>query len=248
MALTDWLRHLPRRLSLFPNPCLLCGQSITEERLCTGCTLSLPYLERAEHICEQCALPLESEAEYCGRCLAMPPPFERCRAALIYDHPIDHLIHQFKYHRHLTYGRALSRIMAESLLAARAQTEEHWPDVIVPVPMHWSRRLRRGFNHTELLSADVAKALGVPMETGLCYRKQRTPAQQGLSRAEREQNLHQAFALSSRAGVHLRGRRVALVDDVVTTTSTAREISRLLLKAGAREVEIWALARTAQNG
>lgn len=233
---------------MLPNPCLLCGEPSSGERLCAGCALALPYLEQAPYRCELCALPLEGEARYCGRCLSAPPPFERCRAAFRYDYPLDHLIHHFKYHRRLAHGRALADLLAEHLWAARAEADKDaWPELLIPVPMHWSRRLRRGFNQTELIAQDLARQLDIPMHSRLCRRRRRTPAQQGLSRRERERNLHRAFTLVPAAHRLLAGRRVALLDDVVTTASTARELSGLLLEAGAVEVEVWALARTPEG-
>lgn len=244
--LSRWFKR-SIRLPRLPNPCLLCRSAVTDERLCTGCRLDLPYLERVAYVCESCAVPVATDSRYCGRCLAAPPPFERCRTAFVYGHPLDHLIHQFKYRRQLTQGRALSGLLVEHLLSARAEVDpEEWPELIVPVPMHWTRRLQRGFNHTEQLAWDLGRALELPVDSRLCRRKQRTPAQQGLGRWEREKNLKQAFVLGRHARRRLEGVRVALVDDVVTTTSTAREISRLLRRGGAREVEVWALARTAE--
>ncbi len=230
---------------MLPNPCLLCARPVKGEQLCSGCAFSLPYLEPSGYRCDLCALPLAEEASYCGRCLSEPPPFERCRAAFRYDYPLDYLIHHFKYHRQLAFGRALANLLAEHLRAARAETHaQAWPEMLLPVPLHWSRRLRRGFNQTELMAADLGRALALPVHSRLCRRNRRTPAQQGLSRKQRERNLRRAFSLTPGASEILAGRRVALLDDVVTTTSTARELSRLLLNAGAREVELWALART----
>jgi len=243
-SLSRWVKR-PIRWPRLPNPCLLCSSAVTNERLCTGCRLDLPYLVRVPYVCDNCAVPMETDSRYCGRCLAAPPPFERCRSAFVYEHPMDYLIHQFKYHRQLIHGRALAQLLIEHLESVRAEVvPEEWPQLLVPVPMHWTRRLQRGFNHTEQLARDLGRALDLPVETRLCRRASRTPAQQGLGRRERERNLKRAFVLTGRARRRLAGLRVALVDDVVTTTSTARELSRLLLSGGASEVELWALART----
>lgn len=227
-----------------PQPCLLCDLPSTE-RLCQGCRFQLPYLTRYRHHCSLCALPLSTDSHYCGHCLQEPPPFERCRLACSYEFPLDHLIHAFKYQRQLTAGRALSELLIEHLQAERQDTEDaDWPQLLVPVPMHWSRRFKRGFNQTELLARDLGRALALPVRSRVCRRQQRTQAQQGLTRTARIHNLRNAFELRPNASGTVSGKRIALVDDVVTTTSTVRALSRLLKSAGATSVEVWAIART----
>lgn len=230
-----------------PQPCLLCDHP-SSERLCQGCRFQLPYLTRYWHRCVLCALPLSTDSAYCGHCLREPPPFERCRLVCSYEFPLDHLIHAFKYERQLPAGRALSELLIEHLKAERQETDERdWPECLIPVPMHWSRRLKRGFNQTELLAKDIGRALALPVHHRLCRRHHRTQAQQGLTRTARIHNLRHAFELRPSAQQKLAGKRVALVDDVVTTTSTVRALSRLLAEAGAASVEVWALARTPES-
>lgn len=115
------------------------------------------------------------------------------------------------------------------------------PDVIVPVPMHWRRKLSRGFNHCEQLAEQLGQSLQLPVFKGL-RRIRNSPPQQGLSAAQRHRNLQGAFALQGKQSVE--GLSIALLDDVITTGSTAEAISQLLLAAGARDVHIWSLART----
>ena len=121
------------------------------------------------------------------------------------------------------------------------------PELIVPVPLHWTRRWRRGFNQAEMLGWDLAQAMNIPLMTRLCRRTQRTPSQRGLSRTQRQQNLRNAFSLSRHAQTALEGKCVALLDDVVTTTSTVRALSTQLIEAGAAEVHVWAVARTPEQ-
>jgi len=118
------------------------------------------------------------------------------------------------------------------------------PDLLLPTPMHWRRRLLRGFNQTLLLARDLSGRLSIPLGDSLCRRVKATPPQQGLSRSKRQKNLKDAFVLSKQGKSALRNKRVALLDDVVTTGTTARELSRLLIRGGAAEVHLWALART----
>lgn len=229
----------------FPDACLVCGRELWNERLCGGCQWQLPYLDEAHNLCRSCALPLSGASAYCGRCLSAPPAFECCRIPFRYDYPLKRLIQRFKYQGQLAYGR----LLAEQLLAYlqtdwRQQAPLAEIDGLIPVPMHWSRRLKRGFNQTELLARDLAGPLGLKIHTGLCRRRRPTRPQEGLSRREREQNLRRAFALSPGAKAQLEGRSLVLLDDVVTTGSTVRELSRLLVASGASRVEVWALART----
>lgn len=228
---------------LVPTVCLLCGTDLRRELLCPACEFALPHLEKAEHRCQQCALPLASAGDYCGHCLHKPPAFTRLIAPFSYHHPVDYLIHHFKYRRQLVAGRALGQMLADYV--RYSYEEQGWvmPDLIIPVPLHWTRRWLRGFNQTELLARQISRQLGVTMESRACRRIQRTPSQQGLNRAKRQKNLRRAFKAGFAVN-RLKGCRVALLDDVVTTTATTRELSRLLLDHGAQEVHVWALART----
>lgn len=230
--------------NLFPQPCLLCA-SAGPRALCPDCEFDLPYLTRHLYRCTTCALPLSGESRYCGHCLQTPPAFDRCRVLASYEHPLDQLIHAFKYRGKLAPGRLLATLMGDLLRAERDESDAaEWPELIIPVPMHWTRRLQRGFNQTELLATDLGRALQLPVHSRLCRRQHRTERQQGLTRTARMHNLRDAFALRPHAKRLIAGRRIALLDDVVTTTSTVRALSRLLRNQGADTVEVWALART----
>jgi ComF family protein len=230
---------------LLPTRCLLCGCTLRGDLLCAGCDLSLPHLDAGDRLCRQCALPFDSDATLCGQCLHQPPAFEHAVIPYRYQYPLDYLIQRFKYHRQLANGRVLAARLADHVRQHYADNPElSWPALIVPVPLHWSRRLRRGFNQAELIGQTLARHLGLPMHTRLCRRRERTPPQRGLSRAKRQRNLRNAFDITPLGRRTIRGKCVALLDDVVTTTSTARALSQLLLKAGAAEVHLWALART----
>lgn len=234
---------------LLPSPCLLCGTCQShyqhQQLLCGDCELALPYLTRAEALCQNCALPLVGNSPYCGQCLNYPPAFSRSLIPFAYSYPLDSLIHRFKYRHKLAEGRALTNLMGEYLQACyREEIDLRLPELIIPVPLHWTRRLGRGFNQTEVMGWQLARDLGIPLASRLCRRPRKTLAQKGLSREQRQKNLRHAFELRKGADEILKGRCIALLDDVVTTSSTARALSTLLIKAGAGEVQIWALART----
>ena len=236
--------------ALLPCHCLLCDTRLKTDLLCQDCQLALPYLHSHRHAptCQSCALPLNSQSRYCGQCLQNPPAFSRSLIPFRYDFPMDSMIHRFKYRRQLTQGKTLADLLAGYLSHTYDQQLE-WslPELIVPVPLHWTRRWQRGFNQTEMLGWDLARAMNTPLMTRLCRRAQRTPSQRGLSRKERQQNLRNAFSLTHHAQAALEGKCVALLDDVVTTTSTVRALSTRLIEAGAAEVHVWALARTPEQ-
>ena len=229
---------------LLPNACLLCDGSTshTHAPICPACLADLPYLQRQSHLCQTCALPLAVAAPLCGHCLHEPPAFSQCQIPFLYGHPIDALIHRFKYQRQLSSGRLLAELMAEQL----QQQNARMPDFLVPVPMHWQRRWQRGFNQTEVLAQQLAKHFALEL-LDACRAPLPTHSQQGLGRAERLKNLRRTFAPNPKAKPKLQQAHIALVDDVVTTGATARCLSELLRKQGAQQVDIWALARTPEQ-
>lgn len=230
-----FLDHLVNQF--FPNHCLLCGISCDQRLICTHCDEALPHLEKFPHICRCCALPLRSAAPFCGHCLERKPAFTRTQVAFSYEYPVDFLIHQFKYRHQLTCGKALGKLFIDNCRQAER------PDFLVPAPIHWRKRWLRGFNQTEVLARQLSTALGLPMVQALKQTRYH-PAQKSLGRRERQKNLRASLAIESRHARRIRGAHIAVVDDVVTTTATTRALSELLIKAGARQVDVWALART----
>lgn len=237
-----YLQKISQRF--LPCTCLLCACTLQEGLLCVGCQIDLPHVSH-KNLCKQCALQIESLSHFCGHCLHQPPAFERSIIPFAYQYPLDGLIHRFKYRRHLTSGKLLSQLLVDHLQHC-AQEDEHWrtPDLLIPAPMHWLKRWQRGFNQAEFLARHIARELHIPLVSQLIKRTHKTPAQKELTRAARQQNLRKAFAISAQNRIHITGKRIAIVDDVVTTTATVRELSQLLIKAGAKEVQVWALART----
>ncbi len=223
---------------LLPAPCLICGLASSDyQLLCPECNTSLPCLNLQPFLCRCCSLPLTSNAPLCGRCLHKPPAFSHSSIAFSYAHPLDFLIQQFKYRRQLSSGKLLSRLLAET-----CQQSER-PDFLVPVPIHWRKRWQRGFNQSELMAHWVGKSLDIPVLSA-CQQEHYHHSQKGLSRAERLKNLRQSFRIKPSHKLKINNAHIALIDDVVTTTATARTLSELLIKTGAKRVDIWALART----
>lgn len=172
-----------------------------------------------------------------------PPPFERAIAALHYRMPWDQLIAALKFHGELRLVSDLSSV----LIAALATEDAHdarQVDWVVPMPLSDARLRQRGFNQAWELARPVASALGRPARADLLLRWRDTEHQTGLNREARAANLKGAFMTSARANTLLAGRRVALVDDVMTTGASAAEASRALVAGGATSVVLWLLART----
>lgn len=260
--------HLARQTfaHFLPHSCLLCGQSSSGERLCSGCVAQLPFLNRHPHCCHQCALPLNALAStqvvhlmpnasashisppplWCGECLDQPPHFTRAIIPLAYAHPVDHLIDRFKNHRDLAAGHALGDQIILALSDAEHRHGYQLPDIVIPAPMHWRNRWKRGFNQSELLARQIATEFNLRYYEACIQIKEHAP-QKLLSREDRERNLRGCFVIGEHARFELQGARVALVDDVVTTGATMRALAHELRKAGAAEVDIWAIARTPKS-
>lgn len=164
--------------------------------------------------------------------------FNCCIALAIYQAPVDRLIQRFKYQRRMAIAKVLARLLAHRL--RRHYQHNQRPEIVLPVPLHWRRQWRRGFNQAHFLAAQLSRELDIPMQPDCLQRSQATPPQQGMQRRQRLRNLSHAFNVMTTP----RGRHIALVDDVVTTGATANLLSRLLLEHGAERVDVWCLART----
>lgn len=217
--------------ALLPQHCLLCGAWSGKAQVCEACRANLPY--HAAPACPICAAAMPEE-NICGRCLQRPPAFDRTLAAFSYAFPLDALIRSFKYSGNL----ALARVLAEPL--ARLAARQPRPDALIPLPLHASRLRERGFNQSMEIARIVSNELGIPLLTDACERVRATAPQTSLHWKKRAGNIRGAFA----CGADLRGKKIAVVDDVMTTGATLDEFSRVLRKAGAAEVGAWVVART----
>lgn len=219
---------------LYPPTCLLCGDPGERERdLCEACAASLPHILTA---CPRCAMPLElSKPQLCGQCQGNPPSFDAAHAALHYEEPVRHLVVSLKFGARYPSARLLGALLADSL-ENRASA---YPEAIIPVPLHASRYRKRGFNQSIEIARVVSQRLNIPLDLKACRRIRATTAQSSLTARARRKNLHQAFACQSA----LPYRHVAILDDVLTTGTTANEVAKTLRQAGVEMVEVWACAR-----
>ena len=236
----QWLKNV--QFALLPGTCILCRQPSHRHRdLCLVCQAALP---RIREPCRHCGLPLPQshpEPPVCGTCLLQPPPFVRLVAPFCYSPPLPALIAAFKYDGRLVNGRVLAESLAACLHNRYGQAA--MPAILAPVPLHRSRLRRRGFNQALELARRVSRLTAIPVAPRLLERHRDTPAQTGLGARERQRNLARAFTFKGDRRF-VPGMTVALVDDVVTTTATVTALSRLLLRNGASEVHVWAVART----
>ncbi|MCB2250358.1 ComF family protein [Pseudomonas chlororaphis] len=223
--------------------CLLCDESTdTPQPICTACETELPWL--GAH-CQVCALPLPAAGLTCGQCLKQPPAFAQVIAPWRYGFPVDSLVSRFKHNGKWPFGRLLAELLAQSLQHRFAEDLPR-PDALLPVPLARQRLRQRGYNQAAMLARWLGETLDIPCDDASLQRIQDTPPQQGLDARARQRNLRQAFALAP--GAPVRGRHLALVDDVFTTGATTRALAQLLRQAGARRVDVYCLARTPKPG
>lgn len=221
---------------LLPRLCPACGGWAGPGRdLCAGCERILP---RLINCCPRCAIAFDHPNVHgeCGACQQHPPAFSHSVALYRYAPPVDHLIRQLKFHRQL----GLARVLGERL-ARRLTPETPRPDLILPVPLHTTRLRERGYNQALEVARPVARALGLPLHLHSLVRVRPTAAQTGMDVGARRKNVRGAFAL--RPDNTVQDLRVALVDDVMTTGSTAEAAAKCLRAAGARAVDVWVIAR-----
>jgi len=234
MVINNWLSNIQDWL--LPRLCPACGDPAGAGReLCPGCEQTLPLLL---HACPRCAIPYDhpDPQRECGACQRRPPAFTRGVALYRYAPPVDHFIRELKFRRQL----GLARLLGERL-AQRLVRESSRPELIVPVPLHGARLRERGYNQALEIARPVARALNVPLDLNSLVRVRATAPQTGMTVAARRKNLRGAFAW--RSGSEVKNLRVALVDDVMTTGSTVQAAAQCLRVSGAREVDIWVIAR-----
>lgn len=221
--------HLALEL-LLPQHCLLCREPCPgAEPLCPACRSELPANTAA---CDGCALPLPN-AGRCGSCQRQPPPWQRAAVPWLYTDGIALLLKRWKFQREHGLTPLLAGLWQQGASGTGAV------DALVPVPMHWWRRWRRGYNQAELLALALAPGRA-PVRPELLRRRRHTPQLAGLGRRQRRQGIADAFTAPGPCD----NLRLALVDDVLTTGATAAAATEALYRAGAAHVELWCLART----
>jgi ComF family protein len=202
---------------------------------CNACDRALPYY--TEPHCPICAQPNPLGA-VCGRCVAHPPQFTRTTAAFSYHFPLDQLILAMKFGDNL----ALVRPFAEKL-ALRIDRDK-LPDILIPMPLHPDRLRERGYNQSLLIARHLAKLLNINLIDQGCRRIRATVTQSSLPWKERGKNMRDAF----RCDLDLTGKKVALLDDVMTSGASLNALAQTVRERGASDISAWVVARTLPRG
>ena len=226
---------------LLPPRCLLCGGAgaARARDLCGSCEADLPWIGVP---CRRCGLPLDAgavPAAGCERCRGHSLPYRHCHAALHYEFPADELLAALKYRGALAHARVLGTLLAESVTRHGVDSDV---ELLVPMPLHASRLMERGFNQSLELARFTAERLDVTVDGRALRRLRATVPQVGLTRIGRADNVRGAFVADP---TRVAGRHVALLDDVVTTGATGAAAAHALLAAGAMTVDVWCVARAA---
>ena len=213
-----------------PQACALCASPAGTALICAACENSLLHLTQA---CPGCALP-SLHGGWCGQCLSHPPAFDRSDAAFVYAFPLDRLVQTFKYHGALAYADWFARAMLDR------RSTPAVGDALIPVPLGRNRQRERGFNQALEIAKPLSRWTGIPLLADVATRVRETPPQASLPWTERARNVRGAFSCKSA----LNGRRVIVIDDVMTTGASLDEFAGTLKRAGALSVENWLVART----
>lgn len=222
-----------------PQLCASCREPVGDTGLCAACWAKLSFI--APPYCERLGIPFTYDpgpGVLSMEAIADPPAYHRARAAVRYDEIARTLVHAFKYGDRLDLAPTMGRWMAN---AGRPLLQD--ADALVPVPLHWRRQWARRFNQSALLSEVIAQASGVRVSHGALKRVKATPQQVGLSQSARAQNVQGAFRVPPEGKAEVAGRRLVLVDDVLTSGATLDACARALLRAGAAQVDALVFAR-----
>ncbi len=217
---------------LFPPRCVLCAVAVPSAlELCQDCLLDLP---RPGSQCHRCGGERQGVG-LCGQCQRRPPWYDATIVPFVFGPPLDRLIRDFKYQRRLRYARVLGELLSRELRTRLGPL----PEVIIPVPLHGARLRQRGFNQSVELARPLARALDIAIDRSSVIRSRNTRPQADLGLQQRSRNLRGAFSIRRR----IRYRHVAIVDDVMTSGHTVNQLARCLRRAGAKNIQVWTLAR-----
>lgn len=244
-ACCEVLAHIPR-LALdiaLPTLCVSCREPVDGEGVCAACWSKLSFI--AQPFCPRLGIPfvydpgpelLSMEA------IANPPAYQRARAAVRYDDVARTLVHSLKYQDRTDLAPAMGRWMARAGQELLSEA-----DVLVPVPLHWRRGWSRRYNQSGALARVISRQSGVKLATEALRRIRATEQQIGLSRPQRASNVQGAFKVAPERSADIAGRRVILIDDVLTSGATADACARALLRARAAQVDVLVFARVVDS-
>jgi ComF family protein len=227
-----------------PQLCAICREPVEGPGLCPACWSKLSFI--APPYCARLGIPFPFDGGpglLSLEAIADPPAYQRARAAVCYDDVAGKLVHALKYGDRLDLAPLMARWMAN---AGRELIAE--ADALVPVPLHWRRQWARRFNQSALLAELIAADGRRLVAHGALKRVKATPQQVGLGKSERAQNVQGAFRVPTEGKAEVAGRKLLLVDDVLTSGATVDACARALLRAGAASVDVLAFARVVSTG
>jgi ComF family protein len=224
MKVINWLNQ-----QWLPQSCFLCGDTSTQP-ICAPC---LADLSAPVPRCSCCAKPM-SEVAICEECQSQPPPYTHIQTIFSYNHPVGQLIIAAKYRQDLVVLKFLGELMGQRLIT------QPRPQVLIPVPLHLSRLRQRGYNQSLELAKVISKHTGIPIANQACKRIKNTLPQTTLSGKQRQNNVKDAFKLIKIAPDW---QHIALIDDVVTTSSTITQLAQIFKQAGVFRIDAWCCAR-----
>ncbi len=226
---------------LYPPSCLAChGATSAPDTLCTACWRQVRFIERP--YCERLGTPFAQDLGpglLSPEAIADPPVWARARAVAGFDEgPARQLVYRLKYYDRMEIARPLGRWMARAGVELLEEA-----DLLVPIPLHRMRLAHRRFNQSMALALSISESCGVPVEGFALERAKRSAPQVGLSRLQRAANVQGAFKVAQDRRHLIAGRRIVLVDDVLTYGATSNAAARALLRAGAAQVDLLVFAR-----
>jgi len=230
---------------VLPPTCAGCNEVLDQAHaLCPDCWSRLTFISRP--CCDTCGHPFAyavPERTLCGACLRELPPFAHARAALLYDDASKAFILGLKHADKTDTAPLLAKWLARAGAELFGEA-----DVLVPVPLHWTRLFARRYNQSALLAQALARLVEVPVDVDVLVRHKKTPSQGHMSVKARARNVRGAFRVPPQRRACVWGKRVVLVDDVYTTGATVRAAAKALLRAGAVRVDVVTLARVVKGG
>jgi len=235
-----WARTTRVALDLaLPTLCAACREPVAGEGLCAACWSQLAFLEPP--YCERLGIPFVYDPGpgiLSMQAIADPPAYGRARAAVRYDDIARTMVHALKFHDRVDLAPVMGRWMARAAAPLLADAE-----LIVPVPLHWRRSFSRRYNQAGALAREIGRRSHVPVARDALQRIRPTEHQIGLSRAERAANVQGAFKVPPERKAEVQGRRILLIDDVLTSGATVDACARALLRARAKAVDVAVFAR-----
>ena len=226
------------RQAIFKQHCLLCASSdANNQAICVACLADLPWSPQTS--CPQCGLA--SNGMVCGSCLNSQPDFDATKAVFLYTYPVDAMMLRYKYGNMLNLGDTFGEFLAEKIVL-----ENHFKniDLIIPMPMHPQRLKERGFNQALEIAKVLTKNCKEKLDYNRVERQTLTPPQASLPLKARVKNIKGAFKVNANKLDKLQDKRIAIIDDVMTTGASLNELAKTLKEAGAGHVACWVVART----